>query len=309
MIIAVVIVATLIDAASAAYPGRNGTIIFGCLFSAKKFGLCSMQPNGRGLHVQEGFVAFPVWSPDGRRIVYSTSKDGRHWDQLNVINEDGTGDHPILKNFPADSLGGHHPSWSPDGKRIALMAGRGNTPEIYVLTLASHQVRKLTHSPSFSGEPDWSPDGSQIAFSSNRNRIGTDICVMSSDGSHVTCLTHANRYTNAAPDWSPDGKRIVFWSDRPAKNRRCSFGGTSSRPCEDIYIINADGTGERRLTHDPVSATGPVWSPDGSKILFVSKRGGNFQLYTMHPDGSHQTQITHRRGLFAAQPNWQPLPR
>ena len=73
----------------------------------------------------------------------------------------------------------------------------------------------------------------------------------------------------------------------------------------DIYVMNADGTGQTRLTHNHTEDSYPTWSPDGSKILFESDRDGDFEIYVMDTDGSNITQLTHNEaGEFSS--TWSP---
>jgi Tol biopolymer transport system component len=97
--------------------------------------------------------------------------------------------------------------------------------------------------------------------------------------------------TSHYPDWSPDGDRIVF------------FGGLSDR--QDVYVINADGTGLTNLTNNDAGDVLPSWSPDGSKIAFTSERDGNTEIYVMNADGSDQIRLT---GNPASDfwPDWSP---
>src|SRR5215203_3904623 len=104
-------------------------------------------------------------------------------------------------------------------------------------------------------------------------------------------------FLNINPSWSPDGRQLVFESAR--------HGNTT------LYIINADGTGERRLTTTRYGDdTHPQWSPDGRTILFDSDRDGAFHLYTIHPDGTGEQRLTVRDTstalTFARHPSWSP---
>src|SRR5579862_2996866 len=77
-------------------------------------------------------------------------------------------------------------------------------------------------------------------------------------------------FLNINPSWSPNGRQLVFESARNAGR-------------ENLYVINVDGTGERRLTFTMADDTHPVWSPDGTTIMFDSNRDGAWNLYTIRP--------------------------
>jgi Tol biopolymer transport system component len=96
---------------------------------------------------------------------------------------------------------------------------------------------------------------------------------------------------NDAPSWSPDGMSIVFTSFRNGKG--------------DVYVMNARGGDQRRLTTSPGHDDLPAWSPDGKRIAFVSDRAGNLDIYTMNADGSDQTQVTFGSGSDYG-PTWSP---
>ena len=74
----------------------------------------------------------------------------------------------------------------------------------------------------------------------------------------------------------------------------------------EIYVMNADGTGQTRLTNNPEGASSPDWSPDGSKIAFVRRREGNLEIYVMNADGTGQTNLTNNSGNDSS-PAWSPV--
>lgn len=86
--------------------------------------------------------------------------------------------------------------------------------------------------------------------------------------------------------------KIVFFSDRDGNY--------------EIYVMNADGSSQTRLTNNPAADYLPDWSPDGSKIAFTSSRDGNAEIYVMNADGSSQTRLTNN-GALDWSPDWQPL--
>jgi Tol biopolymer transport system component len=147
------------------------------------------------------------------------------------------------------------------------------------------------------GTPTWSPDGRKIAYVVYRLPDGpAEFYVMNADGSGQRNLTEAWR-RELVPIWSPDWRRILF-----LRNRCASTRGTC-RDITQIYRMNADGTGRRRLargvTYRKISGqfvseyrATPTWSPDGRKIAFVSDRTGSSEVYVMNADGSGQRRLT-----------------
>lgn len=96
---------------------------------------------------------------------------------------------------------------------------------------------------------------------------------------------------NDAPTWSADGRRIAFTAFRHGLG--------------ELYVMNADGKGQRRLTHNAAHDDHAAWSPDGRRIAFVSMRAGNAEIYVMNADGSGQTRLT-REPRSDYLPSWSP---
>ena len=102
---------------------------------------------------------WPAWSPDGRRIVFASTRDGDP--EIYVMNADGSRAQRLTSTPGRDA----HPSWSPDGKTIAFQSPRleGHT-RIFLMDADGSNQRPLTNNRGFCGVPSWSPDGKQIAF-------------------------------------------------------------------------------------------------------------------------------------------------
>ena len=83
---------------------------------------------------------------------------------------------------------------------------------------------------------------------------------------------------DGSPSWSPDASRIIFYSERDGN--------------AEIYVMDADGGNQKRLTDTPSDEGYPMWSPDGSRITFDSDRDGNFEIYAMDADGSGVRRLT-----------------
>jgi len=91
----------------------------------------------------------------------------------------------------------------------------------------------------------------------------------------------------------------------PGNNGQIAFDSDRDGNYE-IYVMNADGTGQTRLTNNPALDGAPAWSPDGSKIAFVSDRDGNLEIYVMPAAGGAATRLTNNTAGDDL-PDWQPL--
>ena len=155
--------------------------------------------------------------------------------------------------------------------------------------------------PSVGRFPARSPDGSKVVFYSDRDGNG-EIYVMRADGSRPANLTRHGAW-DGDPCWSPDGLRIAFTSDRHGEREWGPPGsGLYNR---DIFIMNADGTGVKQVTFDPVDAYDPAWSPDGLFIAFTSDRDGFAAIHVVDPDSGADRRL-YGNDHNAWDPSWSP---
>jgi Tol biopolymer transport system component len=189
-------------------------------------------------------------------------------------------------------IGGFGKSRPKANGRIVYQSIRNNMREIFIMDADGSNNTQLTDNTVDDIMPSFSPDGTKIAFVSRRDENFGDIYVMNVDGGSVVRLTNTVGFADYDPVWSPDGKRIAFRSYRDGN--------------AEIYVMNADGTGQTRLTFNSGEDSGPAWSPDSSRIVFASEQGGNTDIYVMNADGSNQTRLTNDPEVDKS-PSWSPL--
>jgi TolB protein len=200
-------------------------------------------------------------------------------------------------------LGASVPAWSPDGRSIAF-AGTGDDDnvDVYIVRADGHGKRRLTRHPAAEGNPAWSPDGRQIAFTRGGPGFQTHIYVMNADGTSPRRLTR-HGHIHFSVVWSPDGRKMLF--ERPNR-RHAESAADAARGYwpEELYVMDADGSHQRRLTRNPArdpGPGGPVWSPDGRQIAFTrSEKTGHSEVFVMNAKGNGQ------RSLTPARPAWGP---
>ena len=150
--------------------------------------------------------------------------------------------------------------------QIAFVSDRDGNPEIYVMDADGGNQQRLTENRHDDWDPSWAPDGKRIVFFSNRDghvmggRPTFEIYVMDADGGNQQRLTN-NRHDDWDPSWSPDGKRIAFVSKRDKKVKNFV-------PTFEIYVMDADGGNQQRLTENRQNDLSPSWAPDGKRIVF-----------------------------------------
>lgn len=265
---------------------------------------------------------FPALSPDGKRIVFESNRlrkesDPINWTSLFVMNVDGSGGVSLVP--------GNSATWSRDSKSIAFHAsasGKGkpitglpgaasNDSDIFILNVddflsKKSPARNITNNPAaVDDDPDWSPDGKKIAFTSHAvtddqtNSVTAEIYVIDANGKGKPRRLTNNTEEERAPDWSPDGKLIAYMCRKGEAAEGRSIGTF------EICIMNADGSGQKRITNNRVAELTVSWSPDGKQIIFHRAVGGvgQYQLFTINADGTGEKQLTFPPG-FNGFPSW-----
>src|SRR5262245_24670907 len=151
--------------------------------------------------------------------------------------------------------------------------------DVYVLDVQTRRPRRLTDHPALDYNAAFAPDGRSVAFASERDG-NLELYTVGLDGSGPRRLTDEFALDDH-PAFSPDGKLIAFVSTRQP-------GSKPGQAWNAVYVMNADGSGVRRVSPPGAADYSPAWSPTGGLIAVASGSGraGGTDLYTMKPDGS-----------------------
>jgi Tol biopolymer transport system component len=288
--------------AQGTFPGPNGRIAFADFGTGQ---LYSINPDGTGLrqltHVAAPGVADqPDWSPDGRRIAFSSDLSGEP--RLYVMDRDGSRQRLVFSDLSgyADFI----PKYTPDGSRLIFARCR-DVCAIYSVRVDGTHLQALTRfkvgiNEAVDFDPSVAPDGRRIAFVRfNAGGIQAQVYVMRADGSGAHPITPP-ALEAFAPDWTPDGRHLLVASNC------CRLGSA-------IYRVNPDGSGLTRLTRPqfPHNDILPSASPQGDRVAFSSDRPYPdiccLDLFLMRADGSGLHRVP--TGLVGVQePDWGPAP-
>jgi Tol biopolymer transport system component len=269
--------------------GRNGAIAYwfqGNRDSGARGGTFVMNADGTG---DRGLVgaACPVFSADGAVVTY---RSGDASDTV-IANADFSSPHPVA---------GIRPSWlglgpdsghalSPDGSRIAWWSPND---ELWVSPTAGGDAIRVVPPSGDPHEaflaPVWSPDSRRIAFARlvyAASEYRSAIDVVDADGSNLRHLTtRPGTYNDVGTiAWAPDGRSVAYTGVQDGSPIPRPAGGDPTP--NDIFVIGADGTGDRPLTRTPGDESQLAWSPDGGQLAWVSQAGDAQKLTTIGMDG------------------------
>lgn len=276
----------------------------------------------------------PHWSPDGKWLAFQGSVGEEHG--LLLAHADGSGVTTLADmrgtNSPLPGEGDDL-TWSPDSKQIAFIsskpdsrageadgdprvitrylykpdAGEGMTRfndnqrlHIFVVDVASKQVRQLTQGDYDEHSIDWSPDGKEILFASNREPnqdefFNYDIFALRVADNSIQRLT-ATEYNEYGPVWSPDGKHIAYRGTRRGlTDRETTMEDTHA------WVMNADGSDRHEIGGVLDDRQGaPVWAPDGESVYFTIQERGSVHLVRLPISGGAPEYVVKERGGVGA---------
>ena len=245
--------------------------------------------NVRQLTFDRSISVRPRWSPDGRRIVYTSYKN-LFPDVLEV--DLYTGQRLRLASYPGLNTGA---SFSPDGLSIALTLSKTGNPELYTMDAQGGNLRQLTHTRGGESSPTWSPDGQAIAYVSDDSGA-PQIWKLSKDGGTPSRLTVSPSY-NTEPDWSrPPANSEV----KPMLAVTSRVGGKFQ-----IGVYESSSGAVNPVVADGADNADPSWAPDGRHLIFTKTQHWRAQLYLLDVVSGEQVQLPGIEG-GASEPAWGP---
>lgn len=305
-----------------------------CARSTPPTPLVSIAPEAGERHLRNirqltagGENAEAYFSADGRRLVFQSTRDGRTCDQEYVMNVDGSGLRRVSTGtgkttcgfFYANDervlFGSSHALQQDCPPRPDPSKGyvwRLDPYDIYIAKPDGSDLRRLTDYGVYTAEAVVSPDGRRIVFTSLKDG-DLDIYTMNVDGTDIRRLTTTPGY-DGGPWWSPDGKQIVYRAWHPTDSALTTYQALLRerlvRPNRmELWVMNADGSGQRQITQLGGANFGPSWTRDGKHLIFSSNykqpRSGNFDLYLIALDGTGLEQVT-THGAFDGFPMFSP---
>ena len=179
-----------------------------------------------------------------------------------------------------------------DRERAKSAVANRDVQEIYIADYDGANARRVTNTTTLNITPVWAPDNQAIAYTSYRpaGQFGTfqDIIVSYiTTGARETPANGSPQRQNYLPIYSPDGSKIAFTSNRDGN--------------PEIYVMNRDGSGLRRMTNNPAIDVTPTWSPSGNQLAWVSDRTGQPHIYIMNADGTGQRSLINE---YCDRPTW-----
>ena len=266
-----------------------------------------------------GENAEAYFSFDGRQLIFQSKRDGRGCDQIYTMNIDGSnvkmvssgegrttcsyflkGGKKIL--YGSTHLGAKECPPNPDFSKGYVWAIYP-TYDIFTANADGTKIKQLTNTKGYDAEATVSPDGKRIVFTSMRDG-DLDLYVMDTNGKNVKRLTTELGYDGGA-FFSPDGKQIVYRAFHP--KTEAEIARYKQRLAEDliepnnfeIWVMNADGNGKRKVTNLGAASFAPFFTPDGKRIIFSTNhfaadaRKRNFDLALINVDGTGLERVTY----------------
>jgi len=276
-----------------------------------------------------GQNAEAYWSPDGKRLIFQSTRKGYECDQIFIMNADGS-DQKLVSTGKGRTTCGY---FLADGKHIVYAsthaAGEVCPPspdrskgyvwgvfpgyDIYLATDDGRIQKKLTDAPGYDAEATVNWKTGRIVYTSLASG-DLDLWTMQPDGSHKRQITRSTGYDGGAA-FSRDGSKLVWRANHPktpetmARYKELLADNLTAPMKMEIMLADADGKSARQITDFGCASFAPTFTPDGRKILFSSNKNEcdsrKFELFLINVDGTGLEQITGFGG-FTSFPEFSP---
>jgi len=276
-----------------------------------------------------GQNAEAYWSPDGKKLIFQSTRAPHACDQIYIMNADGSDQHLASTGKGVTTCA----YFLPDGKHFVYASTHEAAAEcpkradrskgyvwdvfpgfdIYLATLDGKIVKKMTDAARYDAEATINFKAKKIVYTSMASG-DLDLWSMNLDGSSQKQLTRNHGYDGGAV-FSRDGKKLVWRANHPKDaagtdkyNSLLAENLTAPMKME-IFVANADGSGAKQITSFGCASFAPTFTPDGKKILFSSNKhncdGRKFELFIMNTDGAGLEAVTGFGG-FTSFPEFSP---
>jgi Tol biopolymer transport system component len=276
-----------------------------------------------------GQNAEAYWSPDGKRLVFQSTREPFQCDQIFVMNADGSGQRLISTGKGRTTCGYFLPdnkhilyaSTHEDGEACPAPPDRSKgyvwavypSFDIYLATDTGKIVKKLTTAPGYDAEATVHFRTKQVVYTSMASG-DLDLWLMNPDGSGKRRISSGAGYDGGAV-FSPDGQKLVWRANYPstpdamAKYKELLGNHLTSPMKMEIIVADASGHNAKQITNFECASFAPAFTPDSQRIVFASNKhacGSNsFELYMMKLDGSELERVTTFNG-FTSFPEFSP---
>ncbi len=276
-----------------------------------------------------GQNAEAYWAPDGKRIVFQSTRDGGECDQIFMMNADGSNQHLVSTGKGRTTCS----YFLPDNKHILYASTHEAAPacppppdrtkgyvwavypsyDIYLATDEGKILKKLTDAPGYDAEATVNFKAKKIIYTSMASG-DLDLWTMKLDGSGKKQITHSLGY-DGGPVFSRDGKQIVWRGNHPSTPEQTQkykdlLAANLTTPMKmELFVSDADGKKIKQITNFGCASFAPSFTPDGKKIVFSSNKlkcdSREFELFLINTDGTGLEQITSFGG-FTSFPEFSP---
>lgn len=276
-----------------------------------------------------GQNAEAYWAPDGRRLIFQSTRDGRRCDQIYIMNADGSDVRMVSTGHGVTTCG----YFLPDGKHIVYASTHEASPEcpprpdrskgyvwpvhpgydIYLATDEGRNLKRITDTPGYDAEATLNRKTDRIVYTSMASG-DLDLWSMDLDGGNKKRLTRTVGYDGGA-FFSPDGAKMVWRANHPGAEAELDrywelLKENLTAPMKmELFVANADGTGAKQITDFGCASFAPQFTPDGQRIIFSSNKNDcdsrRFDLFLIDADGGNLEQVTDFGG-FTSFPEFSP---